>query len=65
MENRKFKRLMIPDLEVGLNDELEWMMAENNRITEEVSYLRGKMIEFFGNPVYTVEMSQPKLELCA
>ena len=55
---------MIPDVEVDLNDELEWMMIENNRITEEVAYLRNKMIEFFGKPVYTVEMSQPKLKLC-
>ena len=55
---------MIPDLEVCLKDELEWMMTENTRITEEVSYLRNKMIEFFGKPVYTVEMSQPKLKLC-
>lgn len=56
---------MIPDLEVGLNDELEWMMAENNRITEEVSYLRGKMIELFQNPAYNMEISQSKQELCA
>lgn len=56
---------MIPDLEIYLNDELEWMMKENARITDEVSYLRNKMIEFFGSPVYLVNFSQPKQELCA
>ena len=56
---------MIPDLPVGLNDELEWMMSENARITEEVSYLRHKMMELFQNPAYKVEISQPKKELHA
>ena len=65
LENRKFKRLLVPDLEVGHMEELEWMMSENARVTEEVSYLRSKMIELFESPAHRAEVSQPKEQLHA
>lgn len=56
IQNKKYKRIMIPQFQVDLQDELEWMLNENERIGQQVTYIRNILIDKMGKPFYNMEI---------